>query len=107
MPSARPDQALVCAGQQLDRLRVWAVAGDQAVVVPVDAHQVGQQFGIGGIGLGARYVVAVAVPGHRQRVDRIHLIAGGDQRSHPQAAVGFDPNHHLIGILSMRGDQLV
>ena len=58
------------AGEHLDRFRLGAVAGDRAVVVPVGADQIGQQLGVGGIGLGARDVVAVAVAGHRQRVDR-------------------------------------
>ena len=95
------------AGEHLDRFRLGAVAGDRAVVVPVGADQIGQQLGIGGIGFGARDVVAVAVVGHRQRVDPIHLIAGRGQRPHPQAAVGFDADHHLFGFLSVCGDQLV
>ena len=74
------------AGENFDRFRVEAVAGDAAVVVPVGADQIGQQLGVGGIGFGARDMVAVAVVRHRQRVDRIHLIAGGGQRPHPQAA---------------------
>ena len=84
-----------------------AVAGDRAVVVPIGAHQIGQQFGVPGIGFGARDVVAVAVAGHRQRVDRIHLIAGRGQRLDPQAAVGFDPDHHLVGFFGVAADQLV
>jgi hypothetical protein len=95
------------AGENFDRFGIGAVAGDAAVVVPVGADQIGQQFGIGGIGFGARDVVAVAVVGHRQRVDRIYLIAGGGQRPHPQAAVGFDADHRLFGFLSVRRDQLV
>ena len=96
-----------CAGENFDRFRIGAVAGDWAVVVPVGAYQIGQQFGIAGIGFGARDVVAVAVVGHRQRVDRIHLITGGGQRPHPWAAVGFDADHHLFRVLDVRGDQLV
>ena len=97
----------MCPGEHLDRLGLGAVAGDRAVVVPVGADQIGQQLGIAGIGFGARDVVAVAVAGHRQRVDRIHLIAGRAQRRHPQAAIGFDADHHLIGFLGVGGDQLV
>jgi hypothetical protein len=51
LPSAGPDQALVGAGQDLDRLGQLAVAGDGAVVVPVGPDQVGQDLGIGSIGL--------------------------------------------------------
>jgi hypothetical protein len=35
------------------------------------------------------------IPGHLQRIDRIDLVAGRDQRLHPRAAVGLDPDHHL------------
>ena len=94
-------------GEDFDRFRLGAVAGDRAVVVPVGAHQIGQQLGIAGIGFGARDVMAVAVVGHRQRVDRIHPIAGRTQRPHPQAAVGFDADHHLAGLLDVGGHQLV
>ena len=95
------------AGEYLDRLSVGAVAGDGTVVVPVGAHQIGQQLGIGGIGFGAREVMAVAVAGHRQRIDREHLVAGRGQRPHPQATIGFNADHHLIGFLDMRCDQLM
>ena len=77
---ASADQVLM-PGEHLDRLGLGAVAGDRAVVVPVGAYQIGQQLGIRRIGTGARDVVTVAVVGHRQRVDRIHLIA--DRRSAP------------------------
>ena len=73
----------MCPGQDLDRLSGRAVPGDRTVVVAVGAHQIRQQFGVGGIGFGARDMVAVAVTGGRQRVDRIHLIA---------AATGASPN---------------
>lgn len=35
------------------------------------------------------------VPRHRHRVDREHLIPGGQQGLHKRAAVGLDPDHHL------------
>jgi hypothetical protein len=50
------------------------------------------------------------VAGHLQRVDRIHLITGGDQRHHPQAPIGLNPNHHLLRLgilLELLRDQLV
>ena len=71
------------AGEDLDRFGGGTVAGDQAVVVAVGAHQVGQQLGVAGIGFRPGDVVAVAVAGHRERVDRIHLVAGRDQRLNP------------------------
>ena len=69
--------------------------------MPVGAHQIGQHLGVAGIGLRARDVVAVAIAGHRQRVDRVHLIAGRDQRLDPQAAIGLDPDHDLAGFLGV------
>ena len=75
VPGACPGQVLMRPGEHLDRLRVSAVAGDRAVVVPVGAHQVGQQFGIAGIGFGARDVVG-------EKADRISPAAVS---AHPQA----------------------
>jgi hypothetical protein len=51
--------------------------------------------------------MAVAITGHRQRVDRIHLIPGRTQGLHPQAATGFDADHHLAGFFGVGGHQLV
>ena len=41
--------------------------------------------------------VPLAVPGHLQRVDREHPVAGRDQRRDPRATVGLDPDQHLPG----------
>jgi len=38
----------------------------------------------------------------------IHRVAGGDQRLHPRATVGLDPDQHLIRLISLAqviGDQ--
>jgi hypothetical protein len=107
LPSAGPDQALVGAGQDLDRLGQLAVAGDGAVVVPVGPDQVGQDLGVPGIGLGARDGVAVAVAAGGQRADRIHLIAGRDQRAQEQAAVGLGPDHDLGRVGDQASQQLM
>ena len=52
-------------------------------------------------------MVAVAVAGGGQRVDRKHLVAGRDQREDPQAAVGFDPDHDLVGFLGVSGQEFM
>jgi hypothetical protein len=52
-------------------------------------------------------VVAIAVACDRHRVDPIHLIAGRDQRSDPQAPVSFDANHDLLRIIGVAGQQLM
>jgi hypothetical protein len=51
--------------------------------------------------------VAVAVAADGQRVDRIHLIAGRDQRAHEQAAVGLGPDHDLGRVGDQAGQQLM
>jgi hypothetical protein len=94
-------------GQDLDRLGQVAVVGHWAVVVPVGAHQIGQHLGVRGIGLGPRQAVPIAVAADRQRVDRIDLVAGRDERAGQQPTVGLDPDHHLPGHLGMLADQLV
>ena len=107
MPGAGPDQVLVCPGQDLDRLGLCAVARQRAVIVPVGADQIGEQLGVTGIGLRAGDLMAVAVAGHGQRVDREHLVPGRTQGLHPQAAIGFDADHHLAGLLGVGSHQLV
>ena len=49
------------------------------------------------------------VAGHRHRVDRVHLIAGRQQRLHPRPAVGLDPDHDRVRLVvaEMVGDQRV
>ena len=42
----------MCPSQDLDRLSIGRVASDLAMVMPIGADQIGQQLGIGGIGLG-------------------------------------------------------
>jgi hypothetical protein len=102
VPLAGPDQALM--GQDLDRLNRWGVAGDRPVVVAVGADQVGQHLGIAAVGLGPRAAMA-AVAAHGMRVDRIHLVASGQQRPDQQPPVGLDPDHHLRWVLGMGSHQ--
>jgi hypothetical protein len=75
--------------------------------VPVGAYQIGQHLRIGGIGFSPRHLVTVAVPRHRQGVDRIHLTARRDQRLHPQATVCLDADHPLARLIDTPGDELM
>ena len=62
------------------------------------------------VALGAGHAVAFPVPRGLQRVHRVHRVPGRDQRGHPRAAVGLDPDHHLriIRVLAqLLPDQLV
>jgi hypothetical protein len=45
--------------------------------------------------------VPLAVARDLQRVDRINHAAGRDQRLHPRAAVGLDPDQHLVRLVSL------
>lgn len=104
---AGPDQILMRPGQHFDSLGIGGVTSNTAVVVSIGADQIGQQFGVGGIGLGSGDVVAVAVTGGGHRVDRIHLVAGPDESSDPQAAVSFDADHDLVGIVGVAGQEMM
>jgi hypothetical protein len=51
--------------------------------------------------------VPSAEAGRLARVDREHPVARRDQGLHPQAAVGLDPDQHLVGlqVLAVHSDQ--
>ena len=107
LPLPRPDQLLMPPGQHLDRLDQARVAGHLAVMMPVGADQIGQHPRIPTVGLGPRGGVPLPVAAGRQRIDRIHPVAGPDQRADQQAPVGLDPDHHLGRFLRPRAHQLV
>jgi hypothetical protein len=91
----RPDQILVRPGQHLDRLSQAAIAGDRPMRLPIRAHQIGQHVRVPGITLGAGDHVTIPVSGRRQRIDRIHPVAGGQQRLHPRPPIRLDTDHHV------------
>ena len=87
-----------------------AVAGDPAVMRPVQPDDLGQQMRIRGIRLRPRRGMAFPIPGHLQRVDRKHHIAGRQQRLHPRPTLGLNPDQHLIRLgcrIQMLRDQLM
>ena len=113
-----PDQGLVGARDQFQAFDLAGVPGDGTVVVAVEPDDLGEHMRITRIGLRPRGGVAFAVTGHRHRVDREDPIAGRDQRGHPRAAVGLDPDHHSlrrehpglgieIGVVKVFGEHLV
>jgi hypothetical protein len=51
--------------------------------------------------------MAAAVVAHYLGVDRIHLVASGDQRGDQQPAVGLDPDRHLRPVHDMGSQQRV
>lgn len=77
------------------------------MVVTISADQIRQHFRITLIRLRPSQIMPIPVTGHRQRIDRIHLIASCGQGMDPQAPVGFNPNHHVGGIINMVSDELV
>jgi hypothetical protein len=71
------------------------------MVVAVGADQVGQHLGVPSVGLGPGAAVAAAVTADNLGIDRIDLVAGGQQRPDQQAPVGFDPDRRLSWVLNM------
>ena len=92
--AAVPDQRLVRARGQLDRLTEVGVLRDRSMMSSVQADDLGQEVRIGSIGLGSRGGVPLAVAGHRQRVDREDLVARRDQGGDPGPSVGLDADLH-------------
>ena len=110
VPGPFPDQRLVRPGDHLDRLGLRTVTGHGTQLMPLGAHHIGQRVRIGGVTLGPRGDVALLEPGYLLGIEPVHPIAGRQQRLHPQAPVGLDPNHDLpgvIGLAQMLTDQLV
>jgi hypothetical protein len=101
-----PHRVLLGAGEHPDRLGQLGVGGQRPVRGGIDAHNVGQQHGVGGIGFGSRHRVACPIPRGGQRVDRIDDPAGGAQRGHSQAVIGFDPHRdRVLGAVAGLGQQ--
>jgi len=53
MPGAFPDRALVRSRQQLHRIGQVAVAGDRAVVIAIQTHNLGQDVSVTTVAFGA------------------------------------------------------
>jgi len=102
-----PDQVLMPSGEVLDRVRVSAVTRDRPVIMTIGTHKIGENFGVARVGLRSRNVVAVAITRRGERVDRVRLIAGRDQRLYPQTAIGLDPNDDRVRIVRVIGDELM
>jgi hypothetical protein len=94
-------------GEDLDSLDQLAVPGDLAVVVAIGPHQVGQNLGVTGIGLRSGCGVAIPIAGTGHWVNRIDQIARTQQRRHHQAAVDFDTDRYLLGLLRVCPDELM
>ncbi len=95
LPGPLPDQRLVRPGHHLDRAGIRTVTGHRAELVRVGPHHVRQHVRVAAVALCAGDAVPFPVPRGLQRVHRVHHIPGRDQRGHPRAAVGLDPDHHL------------
>ena len=54
--------------------------------------------------------MAFPIPGHLQRIDRKHHIAGSQQRLYPRPSLGLNSDQHLIRLgcrIEMLSDQLM
>ena len=100
----------MCPGGDLDLLGELAVTGDRAVMRSVQPNDLGEHMRVHRIGLRPRRRMPFPIPGHLQRVDREHRVAGREQRLHPRPTIGLDPHQHLIRLgrgVEMLGDQLM
>ena len=70
---------------------------------PVQPDDLGQHVRITRVALRPRHRVPLPVPRSRLRVDREHLITRRDQRGHPRAALGLDPDLHPPAASARRG----
>jgi hypothetical protein len=100
MPRPIPDHALVRPRHQFHGLPQLRIRGDRAVMSPVQSHDLSEHMRIPGVALGTGSGMPLPVPRSRHGVDREHLIASRDQRGHPRAAVGLDPDLHPAGHLA-------
>jgi hypothetical protein len=82
--AAAPDRLLLRARQNRDRLGEFAVGGQRAVHVGINAQDVRQRHRIGVVGLRASDRRQLSIAGHGHRVDREHRpptgTRGGDQQ---------------------------
>jgi len=110
LPHSRPDHRLMGAGGDLEVLGDFTVAGDRAMMRPVQPDNLSRRMRIGGIRLRPRGGVPFSIPGHLHRIDRKHHIAGRQQRLHSRPALGLNSDQHLIrfgGGIEMLRDQLM
>jgi hypothetical protein len=75
------------------------------VVVPIGSDQVGQHLGVAAVGLGPAAAAPAAVAADDLRIDRVHLVAGRQQRSDQQAPVGLNADRDLRRVLGMGSHQ--
>lgn len=87
------DQALVGPGKQFQGFDLRGIPCDLAVMAAVQPDDLGENVSVAGVGFGSRGAVPFPISCRRHRVDRIHLIATGQQRRHPHPTIGFDPDH--------------
>lgn len=102
-----PDEALVSPREHLDGLGHLGVPGHLSVVVPVGAHEVGEDPGVPGIGLRSGGCVALPVAGGREGVHRVHPVASRHERPHHEASVQLDADHDGGRFLGVVGHHLV
>jgi hypothetical protein len=65
----------------------------------IPTHHLAQHMRIARVRLRPRDTVSFPVAGHLQRVDREHHIPSRQQRLHPRAPVGLDPDQHLARLI--------
>ena len=108
VPGPLPDQRFMSPGHHFDRFGLITVPGNRAQLMGIGAHHIRQGVRISGIALRTRDAMPLPVTRHLQRVHRTHPIPRSDQRGHPRATIGLDPDRHLCCVtvlLQVLGDQ--
>ncbi len=85
-----PDKGLVCVGDDLDGAGLLTVAGNRPQPGPVDTDHVRERVRVALVTLGTGRAVPLLEAGDLPRVDRVELVAGGDQGSCPRAPAGSE-----------------
>lgn len=104
--SAFPDQGFMGAGHHFDRLGPRRVARDRAQLMRMRTDHVGQHMRIPSIAFSARHPQSTPEIRNLQRIDRHDRVTGRDQRRHPRATIGLNPDHHLHILIGIFTDPL-
>jgi hypothetical protein len=96
---AVPHGILLSASQHGDGLSQLRVGWQGPMRRPVGAQNIGQQLSVDPVGLAARHTMPLAVPRHRQRIDRVHLSSSATQTGDHQTARSLNSDRNGLGLV--------
>jgi hypothetical protein len=91
--------------QDLEAFSELGIGCHRAVQVPVCAHQVGEHFGVAGVGLATGHPVAVAIAVHGLGIDGEDLIAGSHESTDEQSSVRLRADDDLGWVVDELDDE--